>query len=104
MELLLLEIPPPIFCKILKDLERIPRKLRPTSRTHVEFHANLEIEEMLGHMFPSWPKSRLDVLAFQYKHWLGFSYKCFTGNRIAKQFGICNLTLRSNVYRKVFIL
>ena len=104
MELLLLEIPPPIFCKILNDLERIPRKLRRTSRTREEFHANLEIEEILGHMFPSIAKSRPDVLAFQYKHWFGFSYKCFTGYIIAKQFSFCKLTLRSNVYRKVFIL
>ena len=59
MELLLLEIPPPNFCKILNDLERIPRKLRRTCRTRDEFHANLEIEEMLGHMFPSWPKSQV---------------------------------------------
>ena len=74
------------------------------SRTREEFHANLEIEEMLGHMLPSWPKSRLDVLAFQYKHCLGFSYKSFTGYSIVKQFGFCNLTLRSNAYRKGFIL
>ena len=85
MVLLLLEIPPPPhnFCKILNDLERIPRKLRRTSRILEEFHINLEFEQMLGHIFPSWPKSRLDVLAFQYKHWLEFSYKCFTGNSIA---------------------
>ena len=74
------------------------------SRTREEFHANLEIEEILGHMLPSWPKSQLDVLAFQYKYWLGFSYKSFTGNSIAKHFGFWNLILRSNAYRKVFKL
>ena len=104
MELLLLEIPPPIFCKILNDIDRIPRKLRRTSRTREEFHANLEIEQIFGHMFPSSAKSRLDVLAFQYKHWCGFRYKCFTGNSNAKHFGFWNLIMRSNAYRKVFIL
>ena len=30
-----------------------------TIRTRGEFHANEEIEEMLGHMFPSWPESQV---------------------------------------------
>ena len=76
--------------RTIRTREELHANLEPIRICEV-FHANIEIEEMLGHMFPSWLKSRFDVLAFQYKYWFGFTYKSFTGNSIAKELVKCLL-------------
>ena len=43
------------------------------------------------------------IVVFQYKYCSGFTYKLFTGNCFETQIYFCNLTLRSNTYRKMFI-
>ena len=43
------------------------------------------------------------IVVFQYKYCSGFTYKMFTGNCFETQMYLCNLTLRSNTYWKMFI-
>ena len=45
----------------------------------------------------------LPKIVFQYKHWSKYSYKSFTGVCFETQLHFFGLTLRSNMYRKLFI-
>ena len=85
----------PLFFTFEENSLRIPRKRR--NRRNVESYVpKLAQGPEVG--------IRLGVLSFQYKHWWAFSYKSFTGCKIVKQCGFCNLRLWSNTNQKLFIL